>query len=113
RFFVIVNAITCGYLALSIPISIFHIIRRRAGKSRVLLIFLDAIMLVFITSGASAAAAIVYLAHNGNTSTNWFSICQQYTDFCQRSAGSLIGSFGAMALLVLLIILSAIALSRR
>ncbi|OIT33344.1 PREDICTED: casparian strip membrane protein 2 [Nicotiana attenuata] len=113
KFFVIVNAITCGYLALSIPISIFHIIRRRAGKSRVLLIFLDAIMLVFITSGASAAAAIVYLAHNGNTSTNWFSICQQYTDFCQRSAGSLIGSFGAMALLVLLIILSAIALSRR
>lgn len=71
------------------------------------------IMLVFLTSGASAAAAIVYLAHNGNTSANWFSICQQYTDFCQRSAGSLIGSFGAMALMVLLIIFSAIALSRR
>ncbi|KAG5604046.1 hypothetical protein H5410_025538 [Solanum commersonii] len=113
KFFVVSNSITCVYLALSIPISIFHIIRSRAGKSRVLLIVLDTIMLVFVTSGASAAAAIVYLAHNGNTSTNWFSICQQYTDFCQRSAGSLIGSFGAMALMVLLIILSSIALSRR
>ncbi|KAK4371052.1 hypothetical protein RND71_010527 [Anisodus tanguticus] len=64
----------------------------KAGKSRILLIFLDAIMLVLLTSGASAAAAIVYLAHNGNSSANWFSICQQYTDFCLRSAGSLIGS---------------------
>ncbi|XP_060215322.1 casparian strip membrane protein 2 [Lycium barbarum] len=112
KFFVVVNAIACGYLALTLPISIFHIMKRRAGNSRVLLIVLDAIMLVFITSGASAAAAIVSLAHNGNPSTNWFSICQQYTDFCQQSAGSLIGSFGAMAMMVFLIILSAIALSR-
>ncbi|KAJ8563059.1 hypothetical protein K7X08_031511 [Anisodus acutangulus] len=111
--FVIVNAIVCAYLALSLPFSIFHIMRSRAGKSRILLTFLDAIMLVLLTSGASAAAAIVYLAHNGNSSANWFSICQQYTDFCQRSAGSLIGSFGAMFCLVLLIIFLAVAKSRR
>ncbi|KAH0694857.1 hypothetical protein KY290_020263 [Solanum tuberosum] len=113
KLFVIVNAIVCVYLALSLPFSIFHIMRSRAGKSRILLIFLDAIMLVLLTSGASAAAAIVYLAHTGNTSANWFSVCQQYTDFCQRSAGSLIGSFGAMVCLVLLIIFSAVAISRR
>ncbi|MCE5167038.1 hypothetical protein HAX54_034533, partial [Datura stramonium] len=42
KLFVIVNAIVCAYLAISLPFSIFHIMRSRAGKSRILLIFLDA-----------------------------------------------------------------------
>lgn len=71
------------------------------------------IMLALVTGGASAAAAIVYLAHTGNSSANWFSICQQYQNFCQRVSGSLIGSFGAVVILVLLVLLSGIALSRR
>lgn len=112
--FVIANAIACGYLALSLPLSIFHIIRRRgAGKSRVLLILLDTIILALLTGGASAAAAIVYLAHNGNSSANWFAICQQFQEFCQGTSGALIGSFGAVVVLALLVILSGIALSRR
>ncbi|CDP00357.1 unnamed protein product [Coffea canephora] len=110
--FVIVNAIVCGYLALSLPLSIYHIIRSRAAKSRVLLIFLDTTMLALLTAGASAAAGIVYLAHNGNSSANWFAICQQFQDFCQRASGSLIGSFVAVVSIVLLVILSGIALSR-
>lgn len=43
RFFVIVNAIACGYFALSIPISILHIGRSRARKSRIILIFMDTV----------------------------------------------------------------------
>ncbi|XP_056861622.1 casparian strip membrane protein 5 isoform X2 [Raphanus sativus] len=66
-----------------------------------------------LASGASSAAAIVYLAHNGNNNTNWFPVCQQFNSFCERTSGSLIGSFIAVALLILLIILSAFALSRR
>lgn len=41
RFFVIANAITAAYLALSIPISIVCIIRPQLVAPRVLLIFLD------------------------------------------------------------------------
>uniref|UniRef100_A0A0E0KRG9 CASP-like protein n=1 Tax=Oryza punctata TaxID=4537 RepID=A0A0E0KRG9_ORYPU len=44
---------------------------------------------------------------------NWFSICQQFDSFCERISGSLIGSFAAMVLLVVLITLSAFALARR
>lgn len=69
-------------------------------------------MLALLTAGASAAASIVYLAHNGNTSTNWLPVCQQYGDFCQGASGSLIGSFGAIVVLILVILLGAIALSR-
>lgn len=70
------------------------------------------IMLALLTAGASAAASIVYLAHNGNSSTNWLPVCQQYGDFCQGASGSLIGSFGAIVVLILVILLGAIALSR-
>ncbi|OEL35205.1 hypothetical protein BAE44_0003771 [Dichanthelium oligosanthes] len=70
-------------------------------------------MLALVTSAASAATAIVYLAHKGNARANWFAICQQFDSFCERISASLIGSFAAMALLVLLILLSAVALARR
>ncbi|RLM80639.1 casparian strip membrane protein 3-like [Panicum miliaceum] len=52
-------------------------------------------------------------AHKGNAKANWFAICQQFDAFCQRISGFLIGSFAAMALLVLLVLLSDAALARR
>ncbi|KAG9146931.1 hypothetical protein Leryth_021565 [Lithospermum erythrorhizon] len=71
QLFIIVNSIVCGYLALSLPVSVLHVVRRRAsGKSRVMLVFLDTIILALLTAGASAAAAMVYLAHNGNSAAN-------------------------------------------
>jgi uncharacterized protein (TIGR01569 family) len=78
---------------------------------KILAILLQA-MLALVTAGASAAAAIVYLAHKGNVKANWFAICQQFDSLCKRISGSLIGSFAAMVVLVLLILLSAIALVR-
>lgn len=70
------------------------------------------VILGLLTAGASAAASIVYLAHKGNVKTNWFSICQQFNSFCERISGSLIGSFAAVIVLVMLILLSAVAISR-
>ncbi|CAO2829559.1 unnamed protein product [Amaranthus hypochondriacus] len=112
-FFVVANAIITGYLVLSLAFSILHIVRSGATGTRILLAILDTAALGLLTAAASAAAAIVYLAHKGNTSANWFSICQQYNSFCERISGSLIGSFVAIVLFVLLIILSALAISRR
>lgn len=65
-----------------------------------------------LTAAASAAAAIVYIAHNGNPKANWFAICQQYNSFCERVSGSLIGSYISVALFVILIILSQVTISR-
>ncbi|KAL3823957.1 hypothetical protein ACJIZ3_019986 [Penstemon smallii] len=116
RFFVIANAVVCGYLAFSLPLSIYHIVMIRTSKksanTRALLIFLDTIMLGVVSAGASAAAAIVYIAHKGNSSANWVAICQQYQEFCEKITGSLIGSFAAALIFVLLIPLSALVLSR-
>ncbi|XP_021905334.1 casparian strip membrane protein 3 [Carica papaya] len=112
-FFLVANGIVASYLLLSLPLSIFHIVRRKAQNTRIVLIFFDMIMLALLTAAASAAAAIVYLAHKGNTKTNWFAICQQFNSFCERVSGSLIGSFGAVILFIFLIFFSAFALSRR
>uniref|UniRef100_A0A166B3Z9 CASP-like protein n=1 Tax=Daucus carota subsp. sativus TaxID=79200 RepID=A0A166B3Z9_DAUCS len=71
------------------------------------------VMLGLLTGGASAAAAIVYLAHKGNSRANWLAICRQFNSFCERVSGSLIGSFVGISVFVLLIILSAVALPRR
>ncbi|KAL5215316.1 hypothetical protein ABZP36_004468 [Zizania latifolia] len=109
-FFVAANAVVCTYLVLdharqyaTPPVhhrSVAEYMRMQA-------------MLALLTAGASAAAAIVYLAHKGNVRANWFSICQQFDSFCERISGSLIGSFAAMVLLIALITLSAFALARR
>ncbi|GMH01741.1 hypothetical protein Nepgr_003580 [Nepenthes gracilis] len=111
-FFVVANSVVCAYLVLSLPLSIFHIVRRGAIGTRIFLIILDTAALALLTAGASAAAAIVYLAHKGNSSANWFAICQQYNSFCERISGSLIGSFVGIVVFVLLILLSAVAISR-
>ncbi|KAK4781466.1 hypothetical protein SAY86_015568 [Trapa natans] len=112
-FFVVANGIVSGYLVLSLPISIFHIMRSSAKNSRIVLMIFDTIMLGLLVAGASSSAAIVYLAHKGNMKTNWFPICQQFNSFCERISGSLIGSYGGAVLLIVIILLTGIALSRR
>ncbi|XP_052176330.1 casparian strip membrane protein 1 [Diospyros lotus] len=113
QFFVVAMAIASGYLVLSIPFSIVCIVRPHAIGSRMLLIILDTVMVAFTTAAASSAAAMVYLAHNGNPSANWLAICQQYTDFCQKVSGAVVASFITVAILVFLVVLSAVALRKR
>lgn len=111
-FFVIANSIVCGYLVLSIPLSISHFIRREARITRIILVIFDTAMVELLTAGASAATVVVYLAHKGNANANWPAICQQFNNFCERISGSLIGSFASIIMIMLIIITSAVALSR-
>ncbi|KAK9289429.1 hypothetical protein L1049_008881 [Liquidambar formosana] len=111
-FFVIANAIASGYLFLSLPFSIFTIVRPHAVGARLLLLILDTAMLAMTTAAAAAAAAIVYLAHDGNSSANWNAICQQFTDFCQQASSAVVASFIAVVVFMLLIVMSALAMRK-
>lgn len=66
-----------------------------------------------VTSAASAAASIVYLAHNGNSDANWGAICQQFNDFCRRVSGAVVASYVTAILFIVLVIVSAVALKRK
>ncbi|PWA48995.1 casparian strip membrane protein 1 [Artemisia annua] len=109
-FFVIANAITASYLALSIPISIVCIMRPHAVKPRIILMFFDTVMIALTTSAAGGAASIVYLAHNGNSDANWPAICQQFNDFCQETSGAVVASFLSVVVLMVLVVLSSFSL---
>ncbi|KAI3826314.1 hypothetical protein L1987_00360 [Smallanthus sonchifolius] len=114
-FFVIANAITAAYLALTIPISIVCIVRPHLVAPRVVLIFLDTnfyglVMVALTTAPAGGAASIVYLAHNGNSDVNWPAICQQFNDFCQEVSEAVVASFLTVVVLMFLVVFSAFAL---
>ncbi|KAE8716099.1 Casparian strip membrane protein 3 [Hibiscus syriacus] len=112
-FFVIANSVACAYLVLSLPLSFYHIIKRATNNSRLVFVMFDTAMLALVTAGASAAASIVYLAHEGNAQANWSAVCQQLDSFCERTSGSLIASFVSVLVLMLVIVSSAIAISHR
>ncbi|KAI7736822.1 hypothetical protein M8C21_032926, partial [Ambrosia artemisiifolia] len=112
-FFVVASSIVSAYLILSLAISILHIAKANAVNTRVLLLLLDTAAMGLLMAGSAAATAIVQLAHKGINKVNWFAICQQYNDFCKRVSGSLIGSYAGVVVLIILILLSGVALSRR
>lgn len=91
----------------------FILCRRMFLHACKILVFVLQAMIAVLSAGASAAAAIVYLAHKGNASANWVAICQQYENFCGRITGSLIGSFGVLLIFLLVIPLSGFILSMR
>ena len=70
------------------------------------------VALTLNTAAGAAAAAIVYLAHNGNSSANWLAICNQFGDFCQKSSGAVVASFIAALVLLILVVISALALRK-
>ena len=69
--------------------------------------------LTLATASAAAAAAIVYLAHNGDQDSNWLAICNQFTDFCAQTSGAVVSSMVAVVIFVFLIVMTAVALRKR
>ncbi|XP_010516820.1 PREDICTED: casparian strip membrane protein 1-like [Camelina sativa] len=112
QYFVIAVAIVASYLVLSLPFSIIAIIRPLAVAPRLILLIFDTLVVTLNTSAAAAAASIVYLAHNGNQSTNWLPICQQFGDFCQNVSTAVVAASIAILFFIVLIIISAVALKR-
>ncbi|EEC78284.1 casparian strip membrane protein 1 [Oryza sativa Japonica Group] len=112
-FFLVANAIVAGYLVLSLPFSAVLVIRPQTIGLRLLLLVCDMIMAAMLTAAASAAAAIVDLAHNGNLRANWVAICMQFHGFCQRTSGSVVASFLTVVILMFLVILAACSIRKR
>ncbi|PSR89849.1 Casparian strip membrane protein like, partial [Actinidia chinensis var. chinensis] len=97
-----------------VPFPLIAILYRHSSSPCIgseVLIF-DTVMVAFTTAAAAAAASIVYLAHNGNTNTNWLAICQQFNDFCQSVSSAVVAAFIAAVIFMFLVQLSAMALKR-
>ncbi|PRQ44037.1 putative casparian strip membrane protein [Rosa chinensis] len=112
EFFLIAMSLVAGYLVLSIPFSIVAIVRPHAAGPRLLLLIMDTVALTLATAAAAAATSIVYLAHNGNASSNWLAICNQFGDFCQQISAAVVAAFMTVVTFMFLILLSALALRK-
>ncbi|XP_068322459.1 casparian strip membrane protein 1-like [Pyrus communis] len=110
RFFAIAMGILRAYLLLFLPFSIVTIIRPHAAAPKLVLLILTPWRLLRNTSGSAAASAIVHLAHNGNSDTNWLAIFQQFGNFCRKTSGAVVLAFVAVVLSLLLILLLSLQL---
>ncbi|ONK77566.1 uncharacterized protein A4U43_C02F7940 [Asparagus officinalis] len=111
-FFVVGNAIAAGLLVLSLPVSIAGIICANAAGPRLFLLVLDLVLVALTTAAASAATAIVYLAHTGSDKAHWVAICIRFDGFCEQSSGALVASFIAIVILMLMVVMAALALRK-
>ncbi|KAG9447821.1 hypothetical protein H6P81_013949 [Aristolochia fimbriata] len=97
KFFVIANAIGSVYsfLVLFLP-----------PKSMLwrLVVALDVVITMLLTSSISAAAAIAYLGKKGNIRAGWLPICGQFPKFCDQGMAALILGLGGVLIYMALLL---------
>uniref|UniRef100_A0A0C9S889 CASP-like protein n=1 Tax=Wollemia nobilis TaxID=56998 RepID=A0A0C9S889_9CONI len=106
-YFVVANAVACGYALLSI---IIITCKLKGSVSSVfsawLLSITDLVMVALVLSGASAATAIGYVGWKGNSHLNWGKVCNIYDTFCIRVAAAVVVSFIGIIVFIVLILMS-------
>ncbi|KAK6917542.1 Casparian strip membrane protein domain [Dillenia turbinata] len=99
RYFLIVNAVVSVY---SLVLVFLHF---KNLDWRVLVV-LDLVVTVMLTSSFSAAMAVAYVGKKGNTHAGWLPVCGQVPKFCDHVTGALISGFIANILYFLLLLYS-------
>ncbi|KAF5481283.1 hypothetical protein F2P56_001950 [Juglans regia] len=97
KYFVIAEAVASvyGFLVLFLP---------SKGPLWRLVIALDVVFTMLLTSSISAALAIAQVGKKGNSSAGWLPICDQVHKYCDQVKGALIAGFiGAIIYLLLLL----------
>ncbi|OMO67322.1 hypothetical protein COLO4_30183 [Corchorus olitorius] len=99
KYFVISNAIATvyGFLLLFLPSE--SLLWR-------LVVALDVVITMLLTSSISAALAIAYVGKKGNPSAGWLPICDQVTKYCNQVKGALIVGFISVIIYMLLLLYS-------
>ncbi|XP_073098600.1 CASP-like protein 1F1 [Elaeis guineensis] len=105
EFFLVGNAITCGYSIASLP----FVSKLVEGY---ILDVLDLVNLVVSMASASAATAIGYLGKEGNDQIGWMKVCPYYEKFCNRVVISLVCSYVGLLFCLLICAFSSVYKTR-
>ncbi|CAL9190852.1 CASP-like protein 1C1 [Musa acuminata AAA Group] len=86
EFFVVANAVGCGYtlLVLFVPPT--------TSLSRLVIVF-DVTVAMLLTAATAAAGAMAQVGKKGNSHAGWMPICGQVPSFCDHVTGALICAF--------------------
>ncbi|CAN8275054.1 unnamed protein product [Cochlearia groenlandica] len=103
------NAIACGYTAISIAISLISKSRRSKGLLMAILVG-DLVMVALLFSGTGAAGAIGLMGLKGNKHVMWKKVCDIFGKFCHQVAASVVMTFVASVVFMVLVVLDAMRL---
>ncbi|XP_062107329.1 CASP-like protein 1C1 [Humulus lupulus] len=96
KYFMIANAIVSvyGFLVIFLP-----------AKSLLwrLVIAMDLVFAMLLSSSISAALAIAYVGKKGNTYAGWLPICGQVQNYCDHVKGALVAGFIGVIIYFLLL----------
>ncbi|XP_059436786.1 CASP-like protein 1C1 [Corylus avellana] len=99
KYFVIAEAVASGYSVIALFVSSKTLLWR-------LLVILDAVITMLLTSSVSAALAVAHVGKKGNSHAGWLPICGQVPKFCNQVTGALIAGLIAAIIYFLLFIYS-------
>uniref|UniRef100_A0A7N0TJN1 CASP-like protein n=1 Tax=Kalanchoe fedtschenkoi TaxID=63787 RepID=A0A7N0TJN1_KALFE len=71
------------------------------------LIALDVVFTMLLTSSLSASLAIAEVGKRGNSRAGWLPICKQVPNYCERSGGALAAGFISVFIFMLTMVFSA------
>ncbi|XP_042941342.1 CASP-like protein 1C1 [Carya illinoinensis] len=97
RYFVIAEAIASGYSLIVLFVS------SKSSLLWCLVVILDVVITMLLTSSFSAALAIAHVGKKGNSHAGWLPICGQVPKFCYHAIGALIA--GCIAVIIYLVLL--------
>ncbi|KAL0001933.1 hypothetical protein SO802_015714 [Lithocarpus litseifolius] len=99
KYFVIANAIVSVYGVLVLFLPSESLLWR-------LVVALDVVFTLLLTSSVSAALAIAQVGKHGNSYAGWLPICGQVPNYCGHVKGALVAGFIGVILYALLILYS-------
>ncbi|XVE88039.1 hypothetical protein DITRI_Ditri19aG0036700 [Diplodiscus trichospermus] len=88
KYYVIAEAIASGYSLIVLFLFSKSLVWR-------LIVILDVVIAMLLTSSISAALAVAQIGKKGNSHAGWLPICGQFPKFCDHVTGALISGFVA------------------
>ncbi|KAG8370043.1 hypothetical protein BUALT_Bualt14G0076600 [Buddleja alternifolia] len=113
-YFVAALSVAGIYGLITTLISFFSLLKVARGSKLVFhFVIFDVLLLGIVAAATGSAGAVAYLGLKGNSHVQWRKICHVYGDFCKHIGSSVAVSLFGSIVLVLLILLSVYALSKR
>ncbi len=110
-YFVIANAISCFYVA----VSLLLILARRGRHKLVSLTItiLDLVMVALLFSAVGATGSVGLIGFHGNSHVQWDKVCNVFDKFCHQFVIALFLSFAGCIAYVVLIVLAVLHLHKK
>lgn len=109
-YLVVVNAIACGYAAVSLALVLVDRGQTSGRLSSLMVVIFDLLMVVLLFSGIGGATAVGLLGYNGNSHVQWKKVCNKFGKFCAQVGGALAVSFAGATIFLLLVVLATLKL---